>query len=63
MVELRGVPAMTQGMGRTWKDSVLTVYLPGTQGLQSPGLYTVPGDLKDVQWRQENSDDKPGHHS
>ena len=27
---LPSVPARTQGMGRTWDDSVLTVYLPGT---------------------------------
>ena len=51
----------TQGMGRTWEeclDCLLT-----WDSLQSPGLSTVPGDLKDVQWRQGNSDGKPGHRS
>ena len=27
----------------------------------STGLSTVPGDLKDVLWRHENSDGKLGH--
>ena len=85
---LHSVPAMTQGIERTWEDSVglstfvglpsvprtVYCYFPWTpfspqdcllllslDSLQSPGLCTVPGDLKDVQWRHENSDGKPGH--
>ena len=57
---LQSLPGLTgwEGLG---KISILTVYLPGTPF--SPQDSTVPGALKDVQWRQGNSDGKPGHHS
>ena len=46
-------------MERTGEDSVgLSTFLGP---LQSSGLSTVPGDLKEVQWRHGNSDGKPGH--
>ena len=68
MVGLRGVPGTPfspcqdsgerKDLGRLCLDCLLT-----WDSLQSSGLSTVPGDLKDVQRRQGNSDGKLGHHS
>ena len=41
----------TQGMERTGGDSVGLSIVLLWDSVQSPGLSTVPGDLKDVQWR------------
>ena len=60
MVGLRGVSwdsLQSLSPGRGWEGLGKTVsWLSTYLGLPLvPGLSTVPGDLKDVQWRQGNS--------